>query len=274
MGNGQVGLLPDHTYARSLARFAANLGPISWKVASEMIERSLPAGVKFGPGWVGENDILPPRRFQLSLSPLSSFWPFSLPRSSGSKDTHHSATELKDNPVEKLEGEYSNPLEKHPPLVPSSVPLPPPLENPHPPITKETEAGEGSRLTRPPPQIYSNGFMSPFRYNNNLAASHTGKMTGAKPPSGFHFCSPGSHEAEHTTCTNSFHCGPTNSVDRADANTSQNNSGLGRTLLPGQKPDQQRPEPVPPDLSIRFHTPRYSNPARAGSAQPDLALQL
>ncbi|KAM3341537.1 bromodomain-containing protein 9 [Capsicum galapagoense] len=44
----------QHAYARSLARFAANLGPAVWKLASKKLENILPAGVKFGPGWVGE----------------------------------------------------------------------------------------------------------------------------------------------------------------------------------------------------------------------------
>lgn len=49
----------EHGYARSLARFAANLGPYVWKVASKKIETVLPAGLKFGPGWVGEDDTSP-----------------------------------------------------------------------------------------------------------------------------------------------------------------------------------------------------------------------
>ncbi|KAJ8765151.1 hypothetical protein K2173_010642 [Erythroxylum novogranatense] len=56
-----VGLLSEHGYARSLARFAANIGPVAWRIASKRIETSLPPGVKYGPGWVGENDI-PPQR--------------------------------------------------------------------------------------------------------------------------------------------------------------------------------------------------------------------
>ncbi|KAK4390050.1 Bromodomain and PHD finger-containing protein 3 [Sesamum angolense] len=42
-------------YARSLARYAANIGPVAWKVASKRIEYVLPPGVQYGPGWVGEN---------------------------------------------------------------------------------------------------------------------------------------------------------------------------------------------------------------------------
>ncbi|KAJ4827494.1 hypothetical protein Tsubulata_027972 [Turnera subulata] len=50
-----VGLNAEHGYARSLARFAADLGPVAWKIASKKIENVLPVGVEFGPGWVGEN---------------------------------------------------------------------------------------------------------------------------------------------------------------------------------------------------------------------------
>ncbi|XP_024967204.1 uncharacterized protein LOC112507040 [Cynara cardunculus var. scolymus] len=55
-----VGLHAEHGYARSLARFAANLGPVVWKIASKKIEKALPPGVKFGPGVVGENEASPP----------------------------------------------------------------------------------------------------------------------------------------------------------------------------------------------------------------------
>ncbi|KAF9593524.1 hypothetical protein IFM89_024017 [Coptis chinensis] len=54
-----VGLHANHSYARSLARFAATLGPVAWKVASRRIEQALPAGSKFGRGWVGEYEPLP-----------------------------------------------------------------------------------------------------------------------------------------------------------------------------------------------------------------------
>lgn len=50
-----MGLQEALAYARSLARYAANLGPEAWKMASKKIEAVLPAGVQYGPGWVGEN---------------------------------------------------------------------------------------------------------------------------------------------------------------------------------------------------------------------------
>ncbi|CAN7042346.1 unnamed protein product [Brassica oleracea var. botrytis] len=50
-----VGLNTEYGYARSLARYAANLGPVAWKIASKRIGTALPSGVKFGLGWVGDN---------------------------------------------------------------------------------------------------------------------------------------------------------------------------------------------------------------------------
>ncbi|OWM81175.1 hypothetical protein CDL15_Pgr007206 [Punica granatum] len=56
----------DHGYARSLARFAANLGPVVWRIASKKIRSVLPNGTNFGPGWVGEDDILERPQFPFS----------------------------------------------------------------------------------------------------------------------------------------------------------------------------------------------------------------
>ncbi|WCJ32944.1 DNA-binding bromodomain-containing protein [Euphorbia peplus] len=54
-----VGLHAESSYARSMARFAATLGPVAWRVASQRIEQALPPGCKFGRGWVGEYEPLP-----------------------------------------------------------------------------------------------------------------------------------------------------------------------------------------------------------------------
>ncbi|XP_022136088.1 uncharacterized protein LOC111007867 isoform X2 [Momordica charantia] len=73
-----VGLFLEHAYARSLARFGADLGSVAWRVASKKIERSLPAGSSFGPGWVVENDTTPKRVFlpQVELGQMSISQPF------------------------------------------------------------------------------------------------------------------------------------------------------------------------------------------------------
>lgn len=56
-----VGLHAEHSYARSLARFAGSLGAQGWRIASERIQQTLPAEVRFGRGWVGEYEPpLPP----------------------------------------------------------------------------------------------------------------------------------------------------------------------------------------------------------------------
>ncbi|TYH83374.1 hypothetical protein ES332_D02G128900v1 [Gossypium tomentosum] len=49
-----VGLIAENGYVTSLARFAADLGPVVWKIASRKIDSVLPSKVKFGPGWVEE----------------------------------------------------------------------------------------------------------------------------------------------------------------------------------------------------------------------------
>ncbi|KAG6763250.1 hypothetical protein POTOM_033790 [Populus tomentosa] len=74
-----VGLLTEHGYARSVARFAANIGSFSWTIAVQRIEKSLAPGVKFGPGWVGENDIPPQKALFSSPMPSQLAPPPSLP---------------------------------------------------------------------------------------------------------------------------------------------------------------------------------------------------
>eukprot|EP00250_Pteridium_aquilinum_P021839 c25243_g1_i2 orf=1979-4411(-) len=51
-----TGYQMDFPYAKSLARFAADLGPSVWRIAAEKIRRALPPGLPFGPGWVGERE--------------------------------------------------------------------------------------------------------------------------------------------------------------------------------------------------------------------------
>lgn len=81
-----VGLASDHnSYARSLARFAAGLGPDVWRIASKKIRSVLPPGVEFGPGWVDETKV--------SSTQLSSL-PEKLvrPQDSFNSEPHHLST--------------------------------------------------------------------------------------------------------------------------------------------------------------------------------------
>lgn len=81
----------EHGYARSLTRFAAGLGPVVWKIASRKIERVLPTGLKFGPGWVGENEA--PKQ-QQSLFNEEKFSDGLIPDNDTSKALHHCTSSL------------------------------------------------------------------------------------------------------------------------------------------------------------------------------------
>ncbi|KAG0472702.1 hypothetical protein HPP92_014559 [Vanilla planifolia] len=67
-----VGFHMEYAYARSLARFAADLGPIGWFIAAKKIEKALPPGTKFGRGWVGDNESPQQSHFCASTSSQSS----------------------------------------------------------------------------------------------------------------------------------------------------------------------------------------------------------
>ncbi|KAF5745815.1 bromodomain-containing protein [Tripterygium wilfordii] len=104
-----IGFHAEYGYARSLARFASNLGPAAWKMASKNVEKALPSGFKFGPGWVGENDIALRPLVQLSpaAGPSSSAGPL-FPRESSYPVETCSTTEPKgegEKLSEKLQGQ-------------------------------------------------------------------------------------------------------------------------------------------------------------------------
>ncbi|GLU23710.1 hypothetical protein SLE2022_396970 [Rubroshorea leprosula] len=100
-----VGLQTEYSYARSLARFAATLGPVAWKVASRRIEQAVPAGCKFGRGWVGEYEPLPTPVLMLENCPQKEYSMFT--RSQHSADpqkenlTHKRPVPAKENPVKE-----------------------------------------------------------------------------------------------------------------------------------------------------------------------------
>jgi bromodomain-containing protein 7/9 len=83
-----VGLEAEHSYSRSLARFAATLGSAAWQVAARRIEQALPPETKFGRGWVGEYEPLPTPVLMLQNRSLreSSFFTRSPCMNDGFKD--------------------------------------------------------------------------------------------------------------------------------------------------------------------------------------------
>eukprot|EP01018_Ginkgo_biloba_P009257 Gb_36938 [translate_table: standard] len=82
-----MGIRSEYAYARSLARFAANLGPVAWKIAAQKIQRVLPSGVSFGRGWAGDYEA-PPRSLlpNESNSPPISASPTTMPMPVGEKE--------------------------------------------------------------------------------------------------------------------------------------------------------------------------------------------
>ncbi|KAK9286346.1 hypothetical protein L1049_014739 [Liquidambar formosana] len=258
-----VGLHSEHGYARSLARFAANLGPVAWKIASKKIERSLPAGVKFGPGWVGENEVALQKPLLLPSHPpgqLSQSQPLSLPANSSAASP--SPVESKgDKLSEKVEGDNSSgkyvpstlsAMDGHPskPLPPSaSASSSPFVANRSPePGTESAEvvkglnpntgfnilnSSVGAIRPRPPFQIHQspvihpgmNGFNSGYGFN---FPAQMGKLIGAARPPGFNFQSPGMLDTISRTNTNFVRPVTANSLNSEEPKFSENS-----TIKPG-----------------------------------------
>ncbi|KAL4575395.1 hypothetical protein LXL04_022238 [Taraxacum kok-saghyz] len=64
-----VGLHAEHGYTRSMARFASNLGPIVWKVASKKIQKALPPGTPFEPEPSPPTSFLPSTNYNYTPKP-------------------------------------------------------------------------------------------------------------------------------------------------------------------------------------------------------------
>jgi bromodomain-containing protein 7/9 len=76
----------QQSYPRSLARFAAQLGPVGWEVASKRIEKAIPHGMTFGRGWVGDDES--PNTFQPPV-PTSSSTAVTPPSSTAASSDQH-----------------------------------------------------------------------------------------------------------------------------------------------------------------------------------------
>ncbi|KAI3441154.1 uncharacterized protein J3R85_002387, partial [Psidium guajava] len=278
-----VGLHPDHSYARSLARFAANLGPVAWKVASKKIERSLPAGVKFGPGWVGENDISPQRRV---------LGPFAAPTSLSPKAVQCGA-ELKDNLLEK---------QQRVSLLETAVPsLPDSTESAEVQLDKveNTEglnsasepnalkSGSSLNVLKPPFQIPQSCSGLGINGINGLSkinlAAHMGKLIGVARADGFNFQSPRFLNPSSRTGTNSVAPGSAQNLNVEDPRTPGETAGLHRSSpsiessqhkTDSELSQQQRPGSLPPDLNFGFQSPSSPASGKPEMEKPDLALQL
>ncbi|XP_020535536.1 uncharacterized protein LOC105635519 isoform X2 [Jatropha curcas] len=301
-----VGLLSENGYARSLARFAANIGTVAWRIASKRIEKALPPGIKFGPGWVGENDIPPQKALLLPSSPQglpSPSRPFSHPKDCVTATP--SVVESKERLLEKPE---NNGTANEAPTVLSA-------SEGH--LKKvvdglNSHAGFSRSMLRPRPpfQILQNHVVRPGMnglngtYGFNLA-TQMGKLVGPARPAGFNLQSPQTIDTVSRTNTSFINPATVNSLNTENQKLSENSSAInpsGATansenekpeapksglepqaswqgLPPQQKLDsslspQQKSDAVPPDLNVRFQSPVSPSSSRVDSAQPDLALQL
>ncbi|TYJ03228.1 hypothetical protein E1A91_A12G014200v1 [Gossypium mustelinum] len=270
-----VGVYYEHGYTRSLARFAANLGPVAWKIASKRIEKCLPAGVNFGPGWVGENDIPVPRPLQLPSLSLPPGQKTFGQNSYSSTETYAPETR-EDKQSDKPEAD--NLSEKHVPSVQSvsgghsSKPIPASATTTSSLLAakrsqeswnQKTEASEGFSNTgfnmknssagagqpRPPFPIHPgmNGYNN-GAYGFNLPA-HMAKLIGTARPPGFSFQSSQRLDTVSRNATNFAH--------PANANSNPNNPKLSEnscTMNPSSPSPNSRGEMVATPRS-RIHPP-------------------
>ncbi|KAE8808435.1 hypothetical protein D1007_15184 [Hordeum vulgare] len=173
-----IGLQQQHAYARSLARFAAKLGPIGWDIAAKGIRRVLPPGTKFGPGWVIDGE--PPQNSQCPRVPevtdpstKSSIPSCGIPPKN---DDVRRSSELSSN-VDAVVGEEH--VTKNQPVASTSAGFDrsstsaskvPTYENG---VTMSCDGVGNTRPTTPPLQQQSNSQEVPSNINGIIAAPNT-----------------------------------------------------------------------------------------------------
>ncbi|KAF9607953.1 hypothetical protein IFM89_003873 [Coptis chinensis] len=308
--DGEKKQLLPHGYARSLARFAANLGPVAWRVASRKIEKSLPPGMKFGCGWVGDEEAP-----QLQTSSVPTLTPCPLPQKQPLSSTQTLSStgvplmvESKDVLL-KREHVNSSSLDVYPNrTIPSSLASSSTsVSRISEPYTEQIEApsrvkdggfglmSNGGSGIRPPFQIHQspivnaplNGFSGGFGPN---ISSQMGKLV--RPHwSGGSLSSEGSVHSrmlDMVSRSNFINSMPTNQSELDNTKLPGSSSTINEgTFMPstgvGLHPQaswnglllQQKLDSKPPDLNIRFQSPGSpSSSVRVDSPQPDLALQL
>ncbi|KAL9358257.1 hypothetical protein Peur_051510 [Populus x canadensis] len=277
-----VGLSSEHGYARSLARFAADLGPVVWRIASKKIESVLPTGIEFGPGWVGENKAM--EKHKVSNSPISDNH---LSRFQPATSLSRDATWSKEDMLETVGG----------------------LNSKNELTTLNSATGGMKSLPtvsiQQKPMIHPdmNGFSGGFGYNSSSQigmawpVAPTGKfsleklhpavpsqMFGAVPPSNSTFISmPGNNLNSNKAMLSETSSGLLQSGISAavgsssDSHTLRNVGFGGKSSWQGFLPyHQQGTVPFPPDLNVGFMAPGSpSSSVPIGSPrQPDLVLQL
>ncbi|KAL0366493.1 UNVERIFIED_CONTAM: Bromodomain and PHD finger-containing protein 3 [Sesamum radiatum] len=267
-----VGLQEALAYARSLARYAANLGPVAWKMASKKIEAVLPAGMQYGPGWVGDNEA--PSR------PLS----FSTEKQISSNSTAGDGNSGK--VVTPSTSDFSSGL-----VHGSSEGM---VEAVRKLNSQNDVTGQGDASWRrqfPSQQIphhsYRNGFNGMFGYNLSAAGgpvaipghsmtegvSVLSQKVAAAPgndPSSSHSSAMNHVNSEQSKLLNTST--PGYQMAQGQASGSHAEAEMWNS---GKSSQQRHTLSVPPDLNVRVPASSPTSSLQIGSPQqPDLALQL
>ncbi|KAL0352515.1 UNVERIFIED_CONTAM: Bromodomain and PHD finger-containing protein 3 [Sesamum calycinum] len=272
-----VGLHEPLAYARSLARYAANLGPVAWKVASKRIEYVLPPGVQYGPGWVGENGA--------PSQPLS----FSIEKQ---KSSNSSAGDCNSN---KLVTPSNSDLSSAVAYAPSEA-----MAEAVRKLNSQHELGlqgdASSWKTQFPVQqkpAYAsqrNGLVGIFGYDTSTMGA---AMTGANPLASQikeplpRYDLSASHSSymnhiiqEEAKLRESWGTSPPGYQISQVSNVSGSHGeaemwNFGKSSWPAMPPQQRHNLSFPPDLNVRIPAGSPSSSLQIGSPQqPDLALQL
>lgn len=281
----QVGIQSEYGYARSLARFAANLGSVAWKSAAKKIERCLPAGVKYGPGWVAENDLtqyrpllpasqLPgqpspsqhiPDLANLSLAATASPVESNRDKLANKPEGENSSDKHVPSATSTLDGHLSKPLT----LSATTSSSPSVANRPSESHTEKAEPVEGLKpqtgfnglnsnvgavRPRPPFQVRQSPMIHPGMngyngaYGLNLAAQ-MGKLIGAARPAGLNFQSSTMINPKPRTNTNFINPANANSIDAEDSKFSDKrstiNSGISLPNPGNEAPAAPIPGPRP-----------------------------
>ncbi|CAA3007802.1 bromodomain-containing 9-like [Olea europaea subsp. europaea] len=258
-------------YACSLARFAANLGPVAWKVASKKIHSVLPAGVKFGPGWVGQYEApsrpltFSTKKQNLSNNPTGDCHSSRLVMSSNS-DLNSSVAYI---PSEKMVEAVKKLDSQNEASAPGEACL----------------RTQFQALSNSIDQGHRNGFSGMFGYNLSAMGTSRGAMPGHS----------GGDEGPSQTLEMVPRNNPSMTQPSASDNVILEEAKLPKnwnTLQPGSNAEpsdrnsgksswqalsmqQRHTLPIPPDLNVRVQGGSPSSSLQIGSPhQPDLALQL
>ncbi|KAI3949723.1 hypothetical protein MKX01_040940 [Papaver californicum] len=267
-----VGIHTEHGFSRSLARFAANLSPVVWKVASKNIEKSLPNGTKFGPGWVGENDT-PPKQAP-SLTPSSKSLPLHslICQSDVLSPCTSTVNAAGERSLLKPESSCNSSSDVLPnrtfPSSSSDMGL------------NVINSSSGGMRPNPQFQIHqSAGFKQPINGVNgaqgfNLTSCQMGKMVRPTRPQQISTEAPTNPQTEDLVSRSSSHSvQPIPATTHLEKPLGTIDSSRCMQRLPSMQ--KKKTESVPPDLNVRFQSPGSpSSGVRVDSPQPDLALQL